>query len=39
MTALAFDRLVVNGGRRGLQVELAADDLLRVLNAKATEIC
>ena len=38
-TALRFDRLVVNGGRRGLQVELKADDLLRVLNATAAEIC
>lgn len=37
--ALRFDRLVVNGGRRGLQVELKADDLVRVLNATAAEIC
>jgi Cys-tRNA(Pro)/Cys-tRNA(Cys) deacylase len=37
--ALAFDRLVVNGGRRGLQVELATDDLLRVLDATAADIC
>jgi Cys-tRNA(Pro)/Cys-tRNA(Cys) deacylase len=37
--ALGFDRLVVNGGRRGLQVELATDDLLRVLDATAADIC
>ena len=37
--ALAFDRLVVNGGRRGLQVELATDDLLRALDATAADIC
>ena len=38
-SALAFDRLVLNGGRRGLQVELTPDDLVRVLNAIAAEIC
>ena len=38
-SALAFDRIVVNGGRRGLQVELAPADLLRLLNATAAEIC
>jgi Cys-tRNA(Pro)/Cys-tRNA(Cys) deacylase len=37
--ALAFDRLVVNGGRRGLQVELSTDDLLQMLNATAADIC
>jgi len=37
--ALGFEWLVVNGGRRGLQVELKADDLLRLLNATAVEIC
>ena len=38
-SALAFPRIVVNGGRRGLQVELTPDDLMRVLEAKAAEIC
>jgi Cys-tRNA(Pro)/Cys-tRNA(Cys) deacylase len=38
-SALAFPRLVCNGGRRGLQVELAAADLVRVLSATAAEIC
>jgi Cys-tRNA(Pro)/Cys-tRNA(Cys) deacylase len=38
-STLAFDRIVVNGGRRGLQVELASADLIRVLDATAAEIC
>jgi Cys-tRNA(Pro)/Cys-tRNA(Cys) deacylase len=38
-SALAFQRIVLNGGRRGLQVELAPDDLVRVLGAKAVELC
>lgn len=37
-TALSFPRVVCNGGRRGLQVELAPADLVRVLDAKAAEI-
>jgi prolyl-tRNA editing enzyme YbaK/EbsC (Cys-tRNA(Pro) deacylase) len=28
----------MNGGRRGLQVELAADDAVRLLNAAVAEI-
>jgi Cys-tRNA(Pro)/Cys-tRNA(Cys) deacylase len=36
--ALAFPKLVMNGGRRGLQVELAADDAVRLLNAAVAEI-
>ena len=38
-STLAFERIVVNGGRRGLQVELAPADLVRVLEATAAEIC
>jgi Cys-tRNA(Pro)/Cys-tRNA(Cys) deacylase len=38
-SALAFPRIVMNGGRRGLQVELAPADAVRVLNATVTEIC
>lgn len=38
-SALSFDRVVVNGGRRGLQVELKLDDLMRVLGATAAELC
>lgn len=38
-SVLAFPHIVCNGGRRGLQVELAPDDLVRVLSATAAEIC
>lgn len=38
-SALGFERIVCNGGRRGLQVELAPADLVRVLGAVAAEIC
>ena len=38
-STLTFERIVVNGGRRGLQVELAPADLIRVLDATAAEIC
>ena len=37
-SVLAFPQVVCNGGRRGLQVELAPADLVRVLDAKAAEI-
>ena len=36
--ALAFPQLVMNGGRRGLQVELAAEDAVRVLDAASAEL-
>jgi Cys-tRNA(Pro)/Cys-tRNA(Cys) deacylase len=36
---LAFPHIVINGGRRGLQMELAPADLVRVLGAQAAEIC
>ena len=38
-STLSFARIVLNGGRRGLQVELAPDDLVRVLGARAAELC
>ena len=38
-SALAFERILCNGGRRGLQVELTPGDLVRVLSAVAVEIC
>jgi Cys-tRNA(Pro)/Cys-tRNA(Cys) deacylase len=38
-SALEFSRIVCNGGRRGLQVELSPADLVRVLNATVAEIC
>lgn len=37
--ALSFPKVVCNGGRRGLQVELAPGDLVRVLGAAAAELC
>jgi len=37
-TALSFPQIVMNGGRRGLQVELAPADCMRVLNAAAAEL-
>lgn len=36
--ALTFPQIVLNGGRRGLQIELAPADLMRVLNATAADI-
>jgi Cys-tRNA(Pro)/Cys-tRNA(Cys) deacylase len=38
-SALVFERVVVNGGRRGLQLELAPSDLIWVLNASAADMC
>ena len=38
-SAMGFERIVCNGGRRGLQVELAPADLVRVLDAAVAEIC
>lgn len=36
---LAVDRLVVNGGRRGVLVEMATADLVRLLAAVPADIC
>jgi Cys-tRNA(Pro)/Cys-tRNA(Cys) deacylase len=36
---LALDRIVVNGGRRGVLVELATEDVVRLLDAKPASIC
>lgn len=38
-TALSFPTILCNGGRRGLQVELAPADLIRLLAATTAEIC
>lgn len=38
-SAMEFPLIVANGGRRGLQVELAPADLVRVLGATPAEIC
>jgi Cys-tRNA(Pro)/Cys-tRNA(Cys) deacylase len=37
--ALAHTTIIVNGGRRGLQIELAPADLVRVLGAAAGDLC
>ncbi len=37
-SAMAFPRILCNGGRRGLQVELAPADLVRVLDATVAEL-
>lgn len=36
--ALAHPTIIANGGRRGLQIEIAPSDLVRVLDAKAAEL-
>jgi len=36
--ALAHPTIIVNGGRRGLQIELAPADLMRVLEARAFDL-
>jgi Cys-tRNA(Pro)/Cys-tRNA(Cys) deacylase len=37
-SALAHDTIIVNGGRRGLQIELAVAELVRVLDATVVEL-
>lgn len=36
---LALERIVVNGGRRGMLVELATEDLVQLLDATPASIC
>jgi Cys-tRNA(Pro)/Cys-tRNA(Cys) deacylase len=36
---LALDRIVVNGGRRGVLLEMATEDLVRLLDAKPADVC
>jgi Cys-tRNA(Pro)/Cys-tRNA(Cys) deacylase len=38
-TALAHPTIIVNGGRRGLQIELAPEDLVRLLAARTAALC
>jgi Cys-tRNA(Pro)/Cys-tRNA(Cys) deacylase len=37
-SALAFTTVMVNGGRRGLEIEIAPGDIMRLLEASATKL-
>jgi len=37
-SAVAHDTIIVNGGRRGLQIELKPADLMKVLGATSAEL-
>jgi Cys-tRNA(Pro)/Cys-tRNA(Cys) deacylase len=37
--ALAHPSVIVNGGRRGLQIEIAPGELVRLLGATAADLC
>jgi Cys-tRNA(Pro)/Cys-tRNA(Cys) deacylase len=37
--ALSHSTVLVNGGRRGLQIEIAPMDLVRAIDAKAADLC
>lgn len=39
ISALAHPTIIVNGGRRGLQIEIAPDALVKLLDAISAEIC
>ncbi len=36
---LALERVIVNGGRRGVLIEIATDELVRLLDPKPADIC
>ena len=36
---LALERIIVNGGRRGVLVELATEDAVRLLDARPADLC
>jgi Cys-tRNA(Pro)/Cys-tRNA(Cys) deacylase len=36
---LALDTIIVNGGRRGVMIEMATAELVRLLDAQAADIC
>ncbi len=38
MAALAHPTVILNGGRRGLQIEIAPGDLVRLLDATPAEL-
>jgi Cys-tRNA(Pro)/Cys-tRNA(Cys) deacylase len=37
--ALSHPTILVNGGRRGLQIEIAPSDLVAALSARAADLC
>jgi Cys-tRNA(Pro)/Cys-tRNA(Cys) deacylase len=39
VAALTHPTVIVNGGRRGLQIEIAPNTLVKLLNATAADIC
>lgn len=36
---LVLDTIVLNGGRRGVLVEMATEDVVRLLDARAADVC
>jgi Cys-tRNA(Pro)/Cys-tRNA(Cys) deacylase len=38
-SALTHPTVIVNGGRRGLQIEIAPNEIVRLLSATAADIC
>jgi Cys-tRNA(Pro)/Cys-tRNA(Cys) deacylase len=36
---LALETIIVNGGRRGVMVEMATAELVRLLNARPADLC
>jgi Cys-tRNA(Pro)/Cys-tRNA(Cys) deacylase len=38
-SALGHDTVLLNGGRRGLQIEIAPPDLVRLLDAVIVDLC
>lgn len=36
---LALDRIIINGGRRGVLIEMATTDVVRLLEAKTANLC
>jgi Cys-tRNA(Pro)/Cys-tRNA(Cys) deacylase len=39
ISALAHPTIIVNGGRRGLQIEIAPDALVKLLGATSADLC
>jgi prolyl-tRNA editing enzyme YbaK/EbsC (Cys-tRNA(Pro) deacylase) len=36
---LALDSIIVNGGRRGVMIEMKTEELVRILEAQPKDIC